>query len=98
LGLTLKSKPIVAAILEHLKTKEPNDILFVVGGKTYKVKEVRNHMVNQDKVAVKVAVKLLTFALKANGCQCQEERGILLSPQTITDEQINKTVQMFKVN
>jgi len=94
LGITLKFKPIVDAILEHLKTKEPNDILFVVGGKTYKVKEVRNHMVNQDKVAV----KLLTFALKANGCQCQEERGILLSPQTITDEQINKTVQMFKVN
>jgi hypothetical protein len=92
MAITQQFKPIAEAILEHLENKEPNSVLFVVGKKKYKAKDIKKHILKEDKIANTI----ITLALKASGCQCQAERGILLSPDAVPEEHINATVQMFK--
>lgn len=85
-------KPIAEAILEHVQNKNPNTVLFVVGKKQYKAKDVKKHILKEDKVAN----TLIKLALKTNGCNCEIKRGVLLAPEIVSPEQIEATVQMFK--
>lgn len=88
MAITPQFKPIAEAILEHLENKEPNDVLFIAGKKQYKVKDIKKHILKEDKIANTI----ISLALKASGA----DKSVLLSPDTVPLEQINATVQMFK--
>lgn len=83
-----KLKPIAKAMIENLNKKDPEEIIFIVGKKLYRAKEIINHVKKEDKVA-KI---IIHYALKANGC-CKEKKTLILSE--ISEEDVRNAVKMF---
>lgn len=76
-----KVEPIVKAMVNVVEKTNPEDVLFFVGSKPYKAKEVKKHLEKKDEVA-DVLVK---YSLKAVGFEFQ-----------IPDESIEKAAKMFE--
>ncbi len=75
------------AIIEHV-LGEPNDkVLFVIGRKSYKAREILKAM----KEGNKLAEEIINLSIKSN-CDC----GVVLTPDFITEEVVQATLQMWK--
>jgi len=88
MALEQEFKPIATAILRHLDKKKPDDVIFIVGKKQYKAKDLKKHFSKEDKIAETI----IKYALNVNGTICKT-----LSPNSVSKEQIEKTIKMFEV-
>ena len=76
-------EPIVNAMIEVVKEKKPDDVLFIMGNKPFKAKDVKKHLEKKDKFA-EVLVK---YSLKSAGWEFQVPR-----------EAVEKAVKMFEMD
>lgn len=82
--------PVADAMIENLQRKAPNSIVFVVGNKHYKAKDV----IKEIKKGSNFAEGLITDAVKANSPRI--DKFTTFSIETISMEIIEATVEMFK--
>ena len=81
-----KLKPVADAMIENLSKKSPNDVVFIVGKKEYKSKEV----IKEIKKGSNLAVELLQKAIEVS-CGRQKKFG-----EEASQEEIEAAVKMFK--
>lgn len=87
MALSKELKPIKDAVLDNLNKKDPEDILFIVGGKTYTVKEVIKHFKKEDKFSKNLITTAVLSISKRNKFDINK----------VTNEEIQEVIQMFKL-
>ena len=85
MALLKQFKPIKDAVLDHLSKKNPNDVIFVIGGKSYTAKDVEKHFKKEDKFSE----ILISYAIKSNSTSKTFDINL------VSDDEINATVKMF---
>ena len=94
MAIPIEFRPISEAILGHLDGKEPDEVLFIVGRKKYTAKDVEKHLKKEDRFASSI----ITYALRVNAGNPapRSKKVVTLKPKDVSQEQIDKTVQMFQ--
>jgi len=88
MAIDIQFKPIAEAIVKNLKTKDPNEVIFVIGKKSYNAKVLLKHFNKEDNIAENI----IKMAINANS-----QSKILSLNGTVDTEIINKAVKMFEV-
>jgi len=87
MGLKGEFKPIKDAILNNLNKKDPESVVFVVGKKSYKVKEILHHVEKEDNIAEDIIKTTLRIV---------NQNIVKLNPSTVSSEDINAAAQLFE--
>lgn len=87
MGLKSEFKPLKDAIINNLETKDPDEVVFIVGKKPYKAKEILKHIKKEDSIAEDIVKSVL---------QVVNEKIIKLNSPSVSSEDINAAIQLFK--
>ena len=90
MAIQMKFKPIADAIIKNVELKDPEETVFVVGRTIYTAKTLLIHFKKEDAIAkelIQVAIRIHTGHAKS----------IVLKPNDVTPEVIEKTAKMFEV-
>lgn len=79
-------KPVKEAIVENLANKDPDEVIFIVGQKEYKTKELIFHFKKEDSIAETI----INYALKVT-CRCDDVKTLNLS-----QNEIEAAIKLFK--
>ena len=63
MALELYLIPVAKAMIKNVENKDPNSVLFYIGTKQFKAKDVKKHLQKEDKFAE----MLIKYALKEAG-------------------------------
>jgi hypothetical protein len=80
-------KPVLDAIIDSLNIKDPDEVVFIVGRKEYRTRELLVHFKKEDNIAETIIHYTLRVA-----CQCDDTRTMSLS-----QDQIEAAVKLFKM-
>lgn len=86
MALDLELQPIKKAIIKNLQNYPPEKIVFVIGKKGYRAREVIRHVTREDKLAEEI----IQLAIRVSCSQT-----ILTPDCEVTEEMVEATVKMF---